>query len=260
MSDGGVPLSVIVITRNEEKNIAECLGSVRWAREIVVVDSQSTDRTVECARQFTEKIHVTAWLGYAAAKKFALAHCTQDWVFWLDADERVPAELAEEIREIVRSSPPVAEGYEVARRAFFLGRWIRHCGWYPGYVARLFRRGHVEFSASSVHEEAIIRGRVGRLQHDLLHFTDTTLYHYFSKFNRYTSLGADEMSSDGRSFALWDLLVRPPFLFFKMYVLRRGFMDGMHGLILSLVSAAYVFCKYAKLRERAVAPPASTAG
>lgn len=251
MNPGKAPLSVIVITHNEEKNIGECLGSVRWADEIVVVDARSTDKTVERARQFTDRIFITEWMGYSAAKKFALGKCTHRWIFWLDADERVPDALGEEIRGIVCSAAAGAEGYEVARRAFFLGRWIRHCGWYPGYVIRLFLKEHAEFTAASVHEQAQVRGRRGRLRNDLLHYTDDTLYHYFSKFNRYTTLAAEELADAGRSPSVSHLIFRPPFLFFKMYFVRMGFLDGMHGLILSLASAAYVFCKYAKLREQA---------
>jgi glycosyltransferase involved in cell wall biosynthesis len=247
------PLSVIVITRNEERNITECLESVSWANEIIVVDSQSNDQTVELARRFTQKVFVAEWKGYGEAKNFALMHVTNEWVLWLDADERVPFELAQEIQHIL--SHPVNEyaGYEIARRAFFLGRWIRHCGWYPGYVMRLFKKSSGTFSTSRVHEGVRIDGTIGRLKNDLLHYTDTTLFHYFEKFNRYTSLAADDVWQVRRTFSLYDVLVRPPFLFFKMYVLRLGLLDGMHGFILSLLSAAYVFVKYAKVWERSKA-------
>lgn len=251
MSDNRRNLSVIVITRNEGRNIGECLKSVEWADQIVVVDSGSTDRTVELARQFTPHVFQHSWLGYGEAKNFALDHCTCDWVLWLDADERVTPELAEEICSIITRRGKQA-GYEVARRAYFIGKWIRHCGWYPGYVTRLFRRTGAHFSTARVHEGLLINGSIGRLQHDLLHFTDKNLFHYFKKFNRYTSLAAEDLAESERPFSLWDLLVRPAFLFFKMYFLRRGFLDGMHGFVLSLLSAAYVFVKYAKTWELTV--------
>ena len=244
------PLSVIVITRNEERNIAECLESVSWADEIVVVDAQSSDRTIELARQFTKKIYVNKWQGYGESKNFALTHVTHEWVLWLDADERVSADLRNEIQHILSASGNIFAGYEVARRAYFLGKWIRHCGWYPGYVTRLFQKSAGKFLTSRVHERLEIVGEIGRLRNDLLHFTDLTLFHYFSKFNRYTSLAADDVIHAGRLFSLYDVLVRPPFLFFKMYIVRRGFLDGIHGLVLSLLSAAYVFVKYAKVWER----------
>ena len=244
------PVSVIVITRNEEKNIAECLQSVSWAGEIIVVDAKSTDRTVELAKGFTNKILVKEWLGFAAAKNLALDEAVNEWVLWLDADERVTPELAAEIQSLVQNSSVRYTGFEVARRAYFLGKWIKHCGWYPGYVTRLFRRTAGRFNESRVHERLELSGSIGRLRHDLLHYTDENLYHYFLKFNRYTSLAAQDLAAENKQFTLYDVIVRPPFLFFKMYILRLGFLDGVHGLILSLVSAAYVFVKYAKVWEK----------
>jgi hypothetical protein len=170
-------------------------------------------------------------------------------VLWLDADERVTPELAEEMQGVVRTDDPAVMGYTVARRAFFLGRWIKHCGWYPSRVSRLFRKGSARFNETRVHEQLIVNGRVVDLQHDLLHYTDPNLRHYFEKFNSYTSLAAEDMRTAGKSFLLYDLLVRPPFLFFKMYLLRLGFLDGLHGLIVCVLSSAYVFTKYAKLWE-----------
>jgi glycosyltransferase involved in cell wall biosynthesis len=242
-------LSVIVITRNEERNIADCLRSVSWAEDIILVDAQSTDHTVELARQFTSRIFVAPWMGYAAAKNFALEQAVHDWILWVDADERVPTELAAEIQDTISRLANSCVAYEVARRAYFLGKWIRHCGWYPGYVVRLFKKRSASFSSSKVHEHVEFVGASGRLAHDLLHYTDDNLFHYFAKFNRYTSLAGEEMIGSNRRFSVYDLLVRPPFLFVKMYLFRLGFLDGMHGLILSLVSAAHVFTKYAKLWE-----------
>ena len=249
MSDLKHNLSVIVITRNEEHNIVDCLQTVVWANEIIVVDSQSSDRTVELTKQVTQKVFVTEWMGYGAAKNFALEKATNEWVLWLDADERITPELAKEIQEALRNNPIPYNGFEVGRRAYFLGKWIKHCGWYPAYVTRLFRRTGATFNTSRVHEKLECPGAIGRLKNDLLHYTDETLFHYLSKFNRYTSLAAEDLATAGKKFSLYDLLVRPPFLFFKMYVLRLGFLDGMHGLVLCLLSSAYVFTKYAKLWE-----------
>jgi len=243
-------LSVIVITHNEERNIGACLASVRWADEIVVVDSQSTDRTVELARQYTSRVHVNPWMGFAEAKNYALAQTSADWVLWLDADERVTPELAREIQQVVRQNRSELVGYSFPRRAYFLGKWIRHCGWYPGRVVRLFRRGAGSFSDSLVHEHLVLDGSIGRLGHDLLHYTDENLEQYFNKFNRYTSLAVEELVANHRSFRLLDLLARPPVFFFKMYILRLGFLDGIPGLILCALSSCYVFTKYAKLWER----------
>lgn len=243
-------LSVIVITHNEEPNITECLKSVAWANEILVVDANSTDRTVELAKQLGARVYVKEWLGFAAAKNFALEQATNDWVLWLDADERVPSELAKEIQDILQSKTVSHNSFEIARRAYFLGKWVKHCGWYPGYVTRLFRRDSARFSNVRVHERLEIDGTTGRLKNDLIHYTDRNLFHYFEKFNRYTSLAVEDFWSSGKKFSLYDLLVRPPFTFFRMYLLRQGYLDGLHGFILCVLSAVYVFVKYAKLWEK----------
>ncbi|HLX12035.1 MAG TPA: glycosyltransferase family 2 protein, partial [Bacteroidota bacterium] len=158
-----IPLSVIVITRNEEKNIGECLESVRWANEIIVVDSASTDKTAEIAKQFTPNVISTEWKGYSESKNLAVTYASNSWVLWLDADERVTPELAKEISTIIESGNVAHGGYEMARRAYFLGKWIRHCGWYPGYVIRLFRREGAKFNDASVHERLEFSGTTGRL-------------------------------------------------------------------------------------------------
>ncbi len=240
---------MITLALNEEHNIVECLKSVQWADEIIVVDSGSADNTVALARQHNAKVLSVEWKGYGATKNFALEHATGEWILWLDADERVPLELANEMAGIVRGNSGMYSGYSVARRAYFLGKWIRHCGWYPGRVTRLFRKSASRFTESNVHEQIVVEGKIGALRNDLLHFTDPNLQHYFHKFNRYTTLGAQDLSDRGKRFSLYDVLVRPPFLFFKMYVLRGGFLDGIQGLILCVVSSAYVFVKYAKLWE-----------
>jgi glycosyltransferase involved in cell wall biosynthesis len=238
-------ITVITLTLNEERNIRECLETVRWADEIIVVDSGSADRTVEIAKEFTPHVHVISWPGYGPAKNYALERASGEWILWLDADERVTPELAREIGSLL-DRPEVGEsGFAMARRAYFLGRWIRHAGWYPSRVVRLFRRGRLE-----------LEGRVGVTQHDLLHFTDPDLHHYLMKFNRYTTLAAEEMERNGRRSRVPDLLLRPLFQFVKMYLFRRGFLDGIEGFILSILSSAYVFVKYAKLWERRRRTPA----
>jgi len=242
-------LSVIVITRNEERNLADCLKSTNGADEIVVVDSASQDKTTEIAHQFTQKVYVRPWDGYAAAKNFALQQCTGDWVLWIDADERLTKELANEIQEIVQMKVSPFIAYEFPRKAYFLGRWIRHSGWYPGYVVRLFQRSAGSFSDSRVHEFLQIEGKIGRLRSDLLHYTDPNLWHYFDKFNRYTSLAAEGLAESGSRFSLVQLIVRPVWVFIRMYVIKRGFLDGVEGFVLSVLSGCYVFTKYAKLWE-----------
>jgi len=241
-------LSVLIITKDEEKNIQECLESVTWADEIVVVDSGSRDRTVEIAKAYTPKVFSAEWRGYAETKRWALDKVTGEWILWLDADERVTPELAREIREAIRNDRGI-EGFYIPRKAFFLGRWIRHGGWYPGYVLRLIRREKAHFSHSLVHEYLDFQGRAARLHSPLLHHTDPTIEHYFEKFNRYTSLAAQELWERGRRFRLVDLIFRPIHMVLKMYVFKRGFLDGFQGFLLAILSGTYVFVKYAKLWE-----------
>ena len=237
-------LSAIIITRNEEGQIHECLESIRWVDEIIVVDSGSTDRTVELAQEHATRLIETTWQGYAKTKALALAETTADWVLWIDADERVTPELGAEIRQVIEGTG--VAGYYMARKTIFLGRWIRHCGWYPGHVCRLFKRDCGRFNEAQVHEAVEVDGPVGYLEHPLLHYTDPSLEHYLKKFNIYTSLAAQQLYEKDRRFHLFDLF-RPPFTFVKMYILKLGFLDGIQGLILCVLSSCYVFTKYAKL-------------
>ncbi len=186
------------------------------------------------------------WRGYAAAKSFALQRCTGEWVLWIDADERVPHALAREIQERLGSGPSV-DGFAVPRLAFFMGRWIRHGGWYPGHVLRLFRRERGRFSADAVHEGVVLQGRLGRLKNHLLHYTDLTLEHYVDKLNRYTTLSAQMAVASGKRAGVGQLLFRPAHTFVKMYFLKAGFLDGVQGFMLALLSAGHTFAKYAKV-------------
>lgn len=241
-------LSVILITKDEEANIRGCLESVRWANQIVVVDAASTDKTLRIARTFTKNVFVRPWDGFGPAKNVALGKCRGDWILWIDADERVSDSLGSEIRKLLSGDPSGPAAYSVPRKAFFLGHWIRHAGWYPARVVRLFRRGFGSFTDQKVHERLLVRGEIGELKGDLLHNTDPTLSHYFDKFNRYTSLGAEELAGK-RRFGLFQLIVHPFWAFIRMYFVKAGFRDGIPGFILCVLSAGYVFAKYAKLWE-----------
>lgn len=249
-------LSVITVAKDEERNIAACLESVAWAHERIVVDTGSIDRTGEIARAMTERVLTLPWRGYGGTKNDALIHAHGEWVLWLDADERVTPELAAEIRQVLAGPVTDVSAYAMPRRAWFLGRWMMHGGWYPSPVTRLFRRGTARFTERSVHEELVVDGRTEMLRGDLLHYTDPDLHHYFTKFNRYTTLAAEDLDAAGRRWSLTGQLLRPAYQFARMYFFRRGFLDGVQGLILAVVSSAYVFVKYAKLWERRHGTPA----
>jgi glycosyltransferase involved in cell wall biosynthesis len=244
-------LSVTIITLNEEKNIVRTLESVRWADEIVVLDSGSTDRTVEICRQYTDKVFHQDWLGYGGQKNAAIDRASGDWILSLDADEPVEKDLAAEIKEII-ASPNALDGYRLPRKTFFLGKWMRHGGWYPDHNLRLFRRGSGRFEERAVHEAVRVEGRIGHTRHAILHHAYPDLASYLSSINRYSSLAVSVMEERGvsRFQASWmNMLFRPVLTFLLKYVLRLGFLDGKHGLVLNLFHAYYVFTKYAKAWE-----------
>lgn len=247
-------LSVAIITLNEEANLARTLDSVAWADEIVVVDSGSTDATRAIAQSYGARFLTEPWRGFAAQKNFALDQCSSGWVLSLDADEAVSPELAASIQSML-ASPPANTAYMLSRRNLFLGRWIRHGGYYPDAKLRLFPRGQGSFPETPVHETATFTGAIATLQGDLLHDAYPTLASYLEHMNRYSTLGADravERGLTGRGLLsfLNDVLLNPLATFFYNFFLRLGFMDGREGLLLHLYHSAYVSWKYAKAWER----------
>lgn len=243
-------LSVTIVAQDEEADIGECVSSVTWADEIVVVDGGSRDRTVEIAERAGARVIRQPWLGYAAQKNFALDRATHDWVFSLDADERVTPELHAEIAAVLDRGAE-CDGYQVPRRSYFLGQWMRHGGWYPDYNLRLFRRGKGRFRYREVHEGVDVDGRVGRLREPIDHYTYRTLSEYVQRMDRYSTLAANELRREGVSAGPMDLLLRPAVTFVRMYVFQRGFLDGFRGLVLAGCYASYTWFKYAKAWEAA---------
>ena len=241
-------LTAVIIARNEEANLPRCLASLKWVDEIIVGDCGSTDRTVEIAKEAGARIVTYQWRGYGPAKQTVAEHATGEWVLSVDADEEVTEELAREIRALIENPGDVA-GFRLPRRTYFLGRWIKYGGWYPDRVLRLYRRGQGRFTESSVHEALEVDGSVGVLQHDLLHYSYPTLEVYFEKFNRYTTLAAEEALRKGVRGSLVKTFLNPVAKFAKQYFLRAGFLDGIEGLLLAALSAGYVMTKYAKLRQ-----------
>jgi glycosyltransferase involved in cell wall biosynthesis len=239
-------ISTIVISFNEEHGIERCLKSVApFSDEIVVVDSGSTDDTRASASRYATRVIEQEWLGYGRQKQLALESVNGDWVFSIDADEEVSPELASEIKSLDYS----VDGYEMPRRVWYLNRWINHSGWYPGYILRLFRRDKGSFSDDTIHEKVVVAGKVGRLQGDLYHYSYRDIGHHLRKLNDFTSLAASQMVRRGSKAGVCAIAFIPPLEFFKTYILRRGFLDGPAGLIVSVLHSYYVFLKYAKHYE-----------
>lgn len=243
--------SSIIIAKDEEKNIAWCIESqLNCIDEIIVlVDNRTSDKTFEILKSYQKvKCELIEWMGYAKTKQHAVSVTTNDWILWIDADEVLTNELSDELNEL-KNSNLNSSAYSIPRIANFLGRWIKHSGWYPGRVTRLFNKNYASFSENNVHEQLIINGNVGQLKNDIQHFTDPTINHYFQKFNLYTTLAAEELNKNGKQFKLTDILLRPFFIFVKMYVIKLGFLDGIQGFMLAVFSSSYVFTKYCKFWE-----------
>jgi glycosyltransferase involved in cell wall biosynthesis len=241
-------VSVIVIALNQEDNIIPCLKTVGWADEIVLVDSGSQDRTLELAKEFTDRIFTIHWPGFGAAKNFALDQARGDWVFSLDTDERVSEVLRDEIVAAVGGKTPYA-GYRLPRKNYFGGRWIRRLGWYPDYTLRLFRKDSGRFRERAVHEEVVVDGPVGFLHTPLDHYSYTNVSDYLARQDRYARLAAQEMLHEGRRPRAGELFWRPASHFLKLYLLRLGFLEGRLGYTLALLGSLYNFLKYYYLRE-----------
>ncbi len=243
------PLSVAIVCLNEEDRIKQCLESASFADEIVVVDSGSTDRTVEIAREYTGRVFHREWKGWKDQKRWAAEQCSHEWVLTLDADEVVSPELGESIRSVLKDPPTGVYGYTFARRTFYQGRWIRHAGWYPDRKLRLYKKSHASFSGEDPHEVIEINGGAGHLEGDLFHYTYRDFRHHASQLARYAAVNAEEKHKKGVRFKRRDLVLRPPFTFFKTYVLKLGFLDGMPGFVISVMNGYYTFMKYARLWE-----------
>jgi len=250
-----VPVSVAIITLNEERNLRACLESVKWAEEVVVCDSGSVDRTLAIAAEYGARTFQDPWRGFSAHKNLALERCTQPWILVLDADERVSPKLQAEIEAVVRAGGAF-DGYSLARKNFFLGAWIRHWGWYPDRSIRLIHRGRGHFLPRAVHEAVEVNGPVGTLQHPLEHYTYGSVGEYLRRMDRYASLASEELFAAGCRTRVGDLTLRPVWTFLRMYLLQQGFLDGWRGLILAGLYACYTLAKYAYLWEREHAPAA----
>ena len=239
-------MTVTVITKNEAHNIAACLACVAFADQIVVLDSGSTDGTVAIAQALGAEVTVDVdWQGFGVQKGRALALARCDWVLSIDADERVTQALQTEIQQALAA--PQFAAYAVPRLSSFCGQFMRHSGWYPDHVVRLFRRGDAKFSNDLVHEKVITQGKVGRLKSELLHETYRSLEQMLDKSNAYSSAGAVDHLSKGQSASLASAIARSAWAFLRTYFLRLGFLDGRMGFVLAVSVAQTTYYRYLKL-------------
>lgn len=244
-------ISAAIIVYNEEANIDALCKSLAWADEIVVIDSDSTDRTVEIAKQYTDKIFNREFKGYQDKHEFADAQTTGDWIFWIDADERVTDELKAAIDNLRnKSDNELADGYKISRKTFFMNRWIRHCGWSPDYQMRLYRKNRSYWDGVAPHQTARVDGRVETLDGELLHYTKRDLSEYHRVTDSYATLAAEHLVATGKTVGAFSIFTGSVAAFARTYILKQGFRDGVPGLMISMFTAYGVFLKYAKVWER----------
>lgn len=242
-----IPISLVIITLNEERNIERCIRSVPFASEILVVDSGSRDATCEIAKFRGAKILYKGWMGFGPQKKFATEQAAHDWILSLDADEALSPELAEEIQSRFAQLDE-STGYEMPRKSFHLGRWIEHGGWYPDYQLRLYNRKHAQWPDSRIHER-VQAPRVERLQHPLQHYVFKNLSAQVATNDRYSGLLAQKDVEAGKQFSLLRLLIKPGSKFIECYFLKLGFLDGLPGLIIAVSAAYSIFLRWSKVWE-----------
>jgi glycosyltransferase involved in cell wall biosynthesis len=246
------PITVTLITLNEENNLARAIQSVGWADEVIVVDSGSTDGTIALARQLGAKVFINSWPGYGPQKNYAQRQASHDWILNIDADEAVSPELANEIQQAltgVAQGTIQARGFSFPRKTFYLGRWIRHGGWYPNYLVRLADRRAASWSEPQVHEALEVRGEVLTLTSPLDHFSFSSIQDQILTNLTFSKLGSQELARRGKRPSLSKLVLKPLGKFIETYFLKRGFLDGLPGFIISVNAAHSMFLKYAYLLE-----------
>ena len=243
-----VSVSVYVLTYNNRRTIERCLRSLEWAEELVIVDSFSTDGTFEICQRYTDRACQRPFAGHRDQYQYAADQTTREWIMFVDADEEIPPELAQEIREAVGSGSSGANGFFVYRQTFYLGRWIRYGGWYPDGEIRLYRREKGRWEGG-LHAKIAVQGKVQCLRNKYLHYTYGNLSDQIQTIDRYSRIAAEDLIREGKQFGLFPMLFHPPFRFLKEYLLKKGFLDGIPGLIIVVSTMFYVFVKYAKVWE-----------
>ncbi|MDA0986710.1 MAG: glycosyltransferase family 2 protein [Bacteroidetes bacterium] len=243
-------ISIIIITKNEEKNIEQTLQSVLWADEIIIIDCFSTDNTKQIATKYPVNFIEKKWEGFSSQKSFALQQATNNFVLSIDADEVVTEELRIEIQNLLKSEIEF-DAYFISRKNYFLGKWIKSCGWYPDYQIRFGKKDKLFLTNREVHESFESNGRIGYLKNSIDHFTYDSIHHYFEKFNNYTTLDVEAKLLKTKGNINWtNLILNPISQFLRMFLSKKGYKDGLHGLVVSLLSSFYTLVVYAKCWEK----------
>lgn len=242
-------ISACVLTFNEERKIGQCLRSLTWCDELVVLDSFSTDRTIDICRQYTTCVHQQKWLGYVGQRNALRALASNPWVLFLDSDEEVSPALRDEILAALQPGDTQTVGYEFPRQVFYLGRWIRHGEWYPDVKLRLFKKDYGRTEGQEPHDKVVVRGPVRRLKNPIWHYTYDDLADHINTLNRFSTITAEQRFAQGFSFHWTEMLLHPIGRFLKCYLLKQGFRDGKHGLTIALMASYGAFLKYAKQWE-----------
>jgi glycosyltransferase involved in cell wall biosynthesis len=243
-----IPVSVYVLTTNNRRTIEQCLRSLSWAEELVVVDSFSQDGTYEICKQYTDKLFQRKWTGHRDQYQYAADLTTRDWIMFVDADEEIPPELSEEIRTELNGRAKEFDGYFVYRRTYYLGRWIRYGGWYPDGEIRLYRKDKGRWEGG-LHAKLVVDGKAGVLKNQYFHYTYGNISDQIQTIDKYSNIAAVDLFQSGEKFSLFKLLFHPPFRFIKEYLFKSGFWDGLPGFVIIVSTMFYVFIKYAKLWE-----------
>ncbi len=250
MAEEKPKISAVVVCYNEEDNIERCLKSLLWADEIVVIDSFSTDRTVELCKKFTKRLYQREWPGFIQQKSYAVSLAKNKWVFSLDSDEVVTQELRDEILARLLADKDKIDGYYVKRHSFHLGRWINHGGWYPDYKLRLFKKSEVVCGGENPHDKYFVNGKTARLDGEIEHYTYRNISDQLTTIDKFSDISADGLFRKGSRFTLVKMFFKPPIKFFETYIYKLGFLDGLAGLVIAVLSSYYIFVKYAKLWEK----------
>lgn len=240
-------ISGVVITFNEEDRIRDCLESLSFVDEIIVVDSNSTDRTVKIAREYTDQVFCVDWKGYAISKNYGIDKARNNWILSLDADERISPDLRQ---SIINQNLDLFAGYWMSRKTFYIDRWIKGGGWYPDNQLRLFNKLNGRFQITPVHEHVVIDGKIGKLQGDILHYSYRDISDHIKRIDKYTSLIAEKWTAENRKVSSCKMVLRTSWEFFRTLFFRKGFLDGRTGVVMAGMHAFYTFLKFAKTLEK----------